>query len=271
MILKYFLLFLKFFQGSTWLQILAVETKIHLMSRKKKSPESFSTQTYKSWYFPLCVWHHNDNSVKDSFKPGARKGKLSLWRHEHTCSQYREWPPSSNVLVTVISNNLLYEVHKNSLHQPHAPVLAWEYAHWIQCCCCSVAKLCPTLWDPMDCTCQASLFFTISQSLLKLTSIESVMPSNHLLLCHPLLLLPSTFPSIRVFSNELALCIRWPKYWSFSFSISPSNEYSGLMSFRIDWLDLLGVQGTLKSLLQHHSLRYKDNQKKSIVSSSEEI
>ena len=146
-----------------------------------------------------------------------------------------------------------------------------KYAHWIQSCCCSVAKLCPTVWDPMDCTCQASLSFTISQSLLKLISIESVMPSNHLLLCHPLLLLPSTSPSIRVFSNELAPRIRWPKYWSFSFSISPSNEYSGLISFRIDWLDLLGVQGTLKSLLQRHSLRYKDNQKESIVSSSEEV
>ena len=84
-------------------------------------------------------------------------------------------------------------------------------------------------------------------------SIESVMPSNHLNLCHPLLLLPSVFPSIRFFSNELVLCIRWPKYWSFSFSISPSNEYSGLLSFRIDWLDLLAVQGFLKSLLQHHS------------------
>ena len=84
-------------------------------------------------------------------------------------------------------------------------------------------------------------------------SVESVMTSNHLILCHPLLLLPSIFPSIRVFSYELALCIRWPKYWSFSFSISPSNEYSGLISFRIDWFDLLSVQGTLKSLLQHHS------------------
>ena len=100
---------------------------------------------------------------------------------------------------------------------------------------------------------QASLSFIISQSLLKLMSIESVMPSNHLIFCHPLLLLPSIFPSIRVFSSESALCIRWPKYWSFSFSISPSDEYSGLISFRIDWFDLLAVQGTLKSLLQHHS------------------
>ena len=100
---------------------------------------------------------------------------------------------------------------------------------------------------------QASLSFTISQNLLSLMSIESVMPSNHLILCHPLLFLPSVFPSIRVFSNESVLCIRWPKYWSFSFSINPSNEYSGLISFRMDWFDLLEVQGTLKSLLQHHS------------------
>ena len=100
---------------------------------------------------------------------------------------------------------------------------------------------------------QASLSITNSWSLLKLMSIESVMPSNHFILCHPLFLLPSIFPSIRVFSNESALHIRWPKYWSFSFNISPSNEYSGLISFRMDWLELLTVQGTIKSLLQHHS------------------
>ena len=105
-------------------------------------------------------------------------------------------------------------------------------------------------WTPV---CQASLYITNSWSLLKLISIESVMPSNHLILCCPLLLLPSIFPSIRVFSNQSDLRIRWPKYWSFSFSISPSNEHSGLISFRMDWLDLLAVQGTLKSLLQHHS------------------
>jgi len=98
---------------------------------------------------------------------------------------------------------------------------------------------------PWTAACQASLSFTISWSLLKLMSIESVMLPNHLILCRPLLLLPSVFPSIKVFSNELALCIRWPKYWSFNFSISPSNEYSGVISFRIDWLDLLAVQGTL--------------------------
>ena len=105
---------------------------------------------------------------------------------------------------------------------------------------------------PWTAACQASLSITNSWSLLKLMSIELVMPSNHLILCHPLLF-PSIFPSIRVFSNELVFHIRWPKYWSFSFSISPSNEYSGLISFTMDRLDLLTVQGTLKSLLQHHS------------------
>ena len=100
---------------------------------------------------------------------------------------------------------------------------------------------------------RSSLSFTISQSLLKFMSIESVMPSNHLILCRPLLLLPSVFPSIRVFSSESVLHIRWPKYWSFGFSLSPSSEYSGLISFLVDWFDLLTVQGALKHLLQHHS------------------
>ena len=106
---------------------------------------------------------------------------------------------------------------------------------------------------PWTATCQASLSITNSQSLLKLKSIDSVMSSNHLILCPPLVLPPSIFSSIRVFSNESVLHIRWPKYWSFSFNISPSNEYSGLISLRIDWFDLLAVQGTLKSLLQHYS------------------
>ena len=108
---------------------------------------------------------------------------------------------------------------------------------------------------PMIAACQASLSITNSRSLLKLMSIESVMPSNHLILCCPLLLLPSIFPSIRVFSNESTLCMRWPRCWSFSFNISPSNEHPGLISFRMNWLDLLAVQGTLKSLLQHHSFK----------------
>ena len=120
---------------------------------------------------------------------------------------------------------------------------------------CSVQSL-SHVWlfaTPWTAACHASLSITKSWSLLKLMCIELVMPSNHLILCHPLLLLPSLFPSIRVFSNESVLHIRRPKYWSFSFNISPSNEYSGLISFRMDWFDLLAVQGTLKNLLQHHS------------------
>ena len=108
-------------------------------------------------------------------------------------------------------------------------------------------------FTPWTAASQASLSITNSRSLLKLMSIESLMPSNHIILCHLFLLLPSIFPSIRIFSNESSLHIRWPKYWNFSFNISPSNEHPGLVSFRMDWLDLLAVQGTLKSLLQHHS------------------
>ena len=126
----------------------------------------------------------------------------------------------------------------------------------IESLCCtvqfsSVAQLCLTLCNPTA-ACQASMSITDSWSLLKLMSIESVIPSNHLVLCRPLLP-PSVFPRIRVFSNESVLRIRWTKHWNFSFSIGPSNQYSGLISFRMDWLDLLAVQGTLKSLLQHHS------------------
>ena len=125
----------------------------------------------------------------------------------------------------------------------------------------SVAQSCPTLrphgWQHTRPPCPSPTLtprvYSNTQSLLKLMSVESVMPSNHLILCRPLLLQPSIFPSIMVFLNESVLCIRWPKYWSFSCSISPSNEYSGLISFRIDWLVLLAAQGTLKSLLQHHS------------------
>ena len=118
--------------------------------------------------------------------------------------------------------------------------------------CCSVTKSCVTPWTAAP---QAPLSFSLSQSLLKFMSIESVMPSNHLILCHPLLLPPSIFPSTRVFSNESVFRIKWPKYWSFSFNISSSNKYLELISFRIDWFDLLAVHGTLKSLLQHHNLK----------------
>ena len=121
------------------------------------------------------------------------------------------------------------------------------------CSLSSVQSLSPILCDPMDCSTPGLPVHCHSRSLLRLMSIESVMPSNHLILCHPLLLSPSIFPGIRVFSNGSVLRIRWPKYWSFSFNIRFSNEHSGLISFRMDWLDLLAVQGTLKSLLQHHS------------------
>ena len=117
----------------------------------------------------------------------------------------------------------------------------------------SVAQLCPILCIPKDCSMPGFPGIINSRSLPKFMSVESVKPFNHLILCHPLLLPTSIFPSIRVLSNKSVLCIRWPKYWSFSFSISPSNEYSGLISFRIDWLDIPSVQRTLKSLLQHHS------------------
>ena len=117
----------------------------------------------------------------------------------------------------------------------------------------SVSQSCLTLCDPMDCSTSGFPVHHQLPELIKLISIKSVLTSKHLILCHPLLLPPSIFPSIRIFSSKLALCIRWPKYWSFSFNISPSNEHTGLISFRMDWLDRLAVQGTLKSLLQHHS------------------
>ena len=132
-------------------------------------------------------------------------------------------------------------------------ILVWEILWTGETLCCLVAQLCPTLCDPMDWVMKGLPSFSVSWSLFKFMSIESVIPSNRLNLCHPLLL-PPIFPSIRVFSNKLAICIRWPKYWRFIFSISASNEYSGLISFRMDWFDL-AVQGTLRSLLQHHSLK----------------
>ena len=140
-------------------------------------------------------------------------------------------------------------------------MLIFQYLFWhslLLLCLIIIVQLLSPVWlfvTSWTAARQASLSLTISLSLFKLMSIEWVMPCNYLILCLPLLLLPSVFPSIRVFSNKSALHIRWPKYWSFSFSTSPSNEYSGLISFRIDWFDSLVVQGTLKNLLQHHSLK----------------
>ena len=153
------------------------------------------------------------------------------------------------------------EVSRSQLLQSSGPTALESTCLWVAYQFSSVQLLSPVqllsrVWlfvTPWTAARQASLFITNSWSLLKLMSIESVISSNHLTLCCPLLFLPSVFPSIRVFSNESALRMRWPKYWSFSFNISPSNEYSGLISFRMDWFDLLAVQGTPKSLLQHYS------------------
>ena len=145
---------------------------------------------------------------------------------------------------------VLHVPHHVSFAQWPGPQARYYYPYLFLLFSCSVVSDSATPWTAAH---KASLSNTNSQSLLKLMSLVSVMPSNHLILCRPLLFLPSIFPSIRVFSSESVIHIRWPKYWSFSFGISPSNEYSGVVSFRIDWLDLLAVQGTLKSLLQHHS------------------
>ena len=159
-------------------------------------------------------------------RPLVRKYETS--GAEHSISHV-SWSEGSDFFIDLVGKYASY-----------LPVVVWLFSH-----------VRPFV-TPGTAACQASLSFTISRSLLKLVSTESEMPSNHLILCHPLLLLPSLFSSVRVFSNESVLCITWPKYWSFSFSISPPNEYSVLISFRIDCLDLLALQETLKSLLQHH-------------------
>ena len=144
------------------------------------------------------------------------------------------------------------EVVKEKMARANIDILGISELTWTGIQFSSVAQACPTLCDPWTAACQTSLSITNSRSLLKLMSIVLVIPSIHFILYHPLFL-PSIFPRIRVFSNQLVLPIRWPKYWSFSFNISPSNEHLGLISFRMDWLDHLAVQGTLKSLLQHHN------------------
>ena len=160
-----------------------------------------------------------------------------------------DWPNIQPLTTDRLFYTLVRALQRNRIHtHTHTHIYIYTYISSVQSF--SLVWLFVTPWTTAS---QASLSITNSLSLLKLMSIESVMPSNYPILCHPLLLLPSIFPSIRVFSNESVLHIRWTKYWSFSFSISPSNEYSGLISFRMDWFDLLAVQGTLKSLLQHHS------------------
>ena len=183
--------------------------------------------------------------------PSYHKIPLS-WRSSKV-SSYPSLPskPLSNL-------HSLCVFHLHLIPQPlttHPPISVITALSKVTCCCCSVTQSCLTLCDPMDCSTPGPQSLTISQSLPKFMSTALVMPSSHLTLWLPLLLLPSISPSIRDFANELAVCIRWPKYWSFSFSISPSNEYSGLISLKIDRFDLLAGQGTLRSLLQHHSLK----------------
>ena len=177
--------------------------------------------------------------------------KTSVFKAQRSLSrQAREHPqglPTHQPLfpgTSVIPASLILSL----LTQPRLESVI--YLLWI-CCCCSVVKLFLTLYDPMDCSTPG--FLVLHYLLLRFVSVESVMLSSHLILCFPLILLPSVFPSIRVFSSESAFHIRCPNYWSFSFSISPSNDYSGLISSRINWFDLLAVQGTLKRLLQHHN------------------
>ena len=157
------------------------------------------------------------------------------------------------VQVQLLSHVLLFATLWTISCQVPLPMGFSRQEYWSYTQFSSVAKSCPTLCDPIDCSLPGFPVHHQFPELLKFMSIELVMPSNHLILCRHLLLLPSILPSIRVFSNELVLHIRWPKYWNFSFSISSSNEHSELISFRMDWLDLLAVQETLKSLLQHHS------------------
>ena len=188
-------------------------------------------------------------------KSGLRGCELEIkdgqheWLDEYTCLFL-----ATSYLPFTVPLSLTFPKVKNALGEGHKQNSGLTNIHYsvivVQSLSC--VQLFAASWTA---ACPAFLSFTISQSLLKLMSIESVMPSNHLILCHPLLILPSIFPNIRVFSSESAVSIRWPKYWSFSFSSSPSNEYSRLTSFSIDWFDLLAVQGTLKSLLQHHNLK----------------
>ena len=164
-------------------------------------------------------------------------------------------------MLIFLRHTFTFFLHKHVMYSAYLKLICREkyYCIFSIACISSVQFSCSVMSDLTQWTaaCQASLSIANYWSLCKLLSIESVMPSKHLILCHPLLLLPSIFPSTRVFSNESVLHIRWPKYQNFSFNISPSNEHPGLISFRMDWLDLLAVQGTLKSLLQHHSSKHQ--------------
>ena len=180
---------------------------------------------------------------------------LNMWKSNTYISQVEtQWVQLLKINVFKTNFQKMFMIVRESIKKNY-PKLRNKTKRWLSSVqLSSVAQLCPTLCDPMN---RSTPGLPVHHQLLESTQTHvhwvMVMPSNHLILCHPLLLLPSIFPSTRVFSNESVLHIRWPKYWSFSFSISPSNEYLGLIFFRIDWFDLLAVQGTLKSLLQHHS------------------
>ena len=193
---------------------MAIPWSNYHLARSMEPPSLIARKEEQSYTIP-------PSQVSDSRMPALLKRSLSFMTLDPALKSL-PFPPQTMLYMSQFSS-------VQSLSRVQLPVTPWTAAP------------------------QASLSFTISQSLLKLLSVELMMPSNYLVLCHLLLLLPSIFVNIRVYSNELALRIRWPMYWSFSFSISPSNEYSGLISFRMDWSDLLAVQGTLKSLLQHHS------------------
>ena len=187
---------------------------------------------------------------------GVQQGNGFEWKNKQTDTKVSKSTCEGFQTSTEPREHNLAALHTGSREDMGQDILSGSCRRSLSQCFTkfnSVRSLSPVrlLATPWTAARQASLSMTNSQSLLKFTSTELVMPSSHLILCRPLLLLPSIPPSIRVFSNESALCIRWPKYWSFSFSISPSNEYSGLSSFRMDWLDL-AVQGTLMSLLQHY-------------------
>ena len=198
--------------------------------------------TTTSWYLSW-IWERVQNDQ-------AMWGHFHSFLPQHLSSTPLKPPSGPTTSVPSSKSQPLKPPH---IPNPSIPFVLYISSVHTSVQLSSVAQSCLALCNLMDCSTLASLSITNSRSLLKLMSIESVLPSNHLILCHPLLLLPSIFPSIRLFSNESVLHTRWPKYWSFSFNISPSNEYSGLISFMMDLLELLAVQETLKRLLQHHS------------------